>query len=114
MNELELTASQLKCLASPTCNDVLQALRALGEASAAEVARRVHRSPATIHYHLKCLVECGLVREAYRRPDAPAAAVAAALAPAAPWRLGPACRAFWRAAPWARGGDAAGRPAFRR
>lgn len=68
MDEIQLSAAQLKCLASPACNDVLQALRAMGQASAREIAGRLNRSPATVHYHMKCLIDCGLVREAFRRP----------------------------------------------
>ncbi len=70
INELELSAAQLKCLASPACSDVLQALRSLGQASATELARSISRSPATVHYHLKSLLKCSLVREAFRRPAA--------------------------------------------
>jgi DNA-binding transcriptional ArsR family regulator len=70
MEELELSAAQMKCLASPMCNAVVQALRALGQASAAELAKSIGRSPATVHYHLRSLLECSLVREAGRRPTA--------------------------------------------
>jgi len=68
MDTVELTLPQLKCLASPACSAIYAALRALGQASAAEIGRSVGRSPATVHYHVKCLLESGLVREAFRRP----------------------------------------------
>ena len=68
MDTVELTLPQLKCLASPACNAIYVALRGLGQASAAEIGRSVGRSPATVHYHVKCLLESGLVREAFRRP----------------------------------------------
>ena len=70
VDELELNAAQLRCLASPACNDVVRALRSLEQASATELAASVGRSPATVHYHLKCLMDCSLVREAFRRPTA--------------------------------------------
>ena len=70
MNELELNVSQLKCLASPACSTVVQALMALHQASATDIARAISRSPATVHYHLNSLLDCSLIREAFRRSTA--------------------------------------------
>lgn len=68
--ELVLTAEQLKCLTSPACNDVVVALRTLEPASATEIASKLDRSPATVLYHLRRLLDCSLVREVGRRPTA--------------------------------------------
>ena len=60
----------LKCLASPACNDVVRALRSLGQGTASEVGAAINHSAATAHYHLKQLLKCGLVKEAGKRPSA--------------------------------------------
>src|SRR5579862_7479 len=68
MNPHVLTADQLRCLASPVRNDVFAALRAVGTGSAREIAARIGRSPESIHYHLKSLLTCGLIRVTEKRP----------------------------------------------
>lgn len=63
-----LSSDQLACLSSPASNAVFTALRGLQRASAAEVARKVNRTPATVLYHLHRLEECDLAREVEKRP----------------------------------------------
>lgn len=70
-----LSAIQLECLASPACSTVFMVVRAMGRASAAEVANRIGRSPATVTYHLRRLLEAELIRviekrAAKRKPEA--------------------------------------------
>lgn len=68
MGQLVLTESQLECLASPSCGAVFRSLRAAGQATAAELAVQVERSPATVIYHLRRLEEVGLAEIVERRP----------------------------------------------
>ncbi len=72
---MTLTPEQLECLASPACSSVFRALRALGRASANEIASKVERSAATVIYHLRRLEASGLIiiverRAAKRKPEA--------------------------------------------
>lgn len=72
---MTLTPEQLECLASPACSSVFRALRALGRASANEIASKVERSAATVIYHLRRLEDSGLIavverRAARRKPEA--------------------------------------------
>ena len=74
-SKMTLTPEQLECLASPACSSVFRALRALGRASANEIASKVERSAATVIYHLRRLEESGLIeiverRAAKRKPEA--------------------------------------------
>ncbi len=65
-----LSVEQLKCLASPARNEVYIALRSLGRASAREIAERLGRKPASIHYHVEALLSVGLITEVERRAGA--------------------------------------------
>ncbi|MEI8283043.1 MAG: helix-turn-helix domain-containing protein [Armatimonadota bacterium] len=65
-----LTADQLKCLASPVRNDVFVAIRTLGQASAADIAKARGLSPETVHFHLKGLAKVNLIKPCGHRPTA--------------------------------------------
>lgn len=43
-------------------------LRALGQASTADVARSMGRSSEALHYHMRALLDAGLITEAFKRP----------------------------------------------
>lgn len=62
-----LTADQLRALASPARNEVFSRLCSLEQASVGELARSLGRSPESVHYHVKGLLEVGLAREAFKR-----------------------------------------------
>ena len=71
----ELTLEQLNCLASPPRSRVFSTLRAVGSASASEVASHLDRSAESVAYHLHQLASAGLVeavevRPTKRRPEA--------------------------------------------
>ncbi len=81
IEHLVLNEAQLACLASPACNEIVQALRLMKTASATDLARVVEKTPATVHYHLKCLLKVEMVeiessRATLRRPEAVFALVA--------------------------------------
>src|ERR1043166_3387722 len=70
-----LDERQLKCLGSLATSEVFAALRGARPSSATELGRLLHKSPATILYHIKALVEVGLVvqvgtRATARKPEA--------------------------------------------
>jgi DNA-binding transcriptional ArsR family regulator len=68
--EITLSADQLRCLASPSCQQVFVALRSMEQASAGEIAKQIARSPATVGYHLRALLATELIREAGKRVTA--------------------------------------------
>jgi predicted ArsR family transcriptional regulator len=66
--ELKLNAEQMLCLTSPVRNQLYAHLRARGQATVAELAKDMGRSPESVHYHVKELLKAGLITEAFRRP----------------------------------------------
>jgi DNA-binding transcriptional ArsR family regulator len=65
---------QLELLASPIRQEIVDAVAALGECSARELARELGVAPDALYYHLKKLVSAGLLasvgqRAATRRPE---------------------------------------------
>lgn len=63
-----LTQEQLEALAQPIRSEIYRRVRALGRATARELAGELGRSPEGLHYHLKLLERADLIREAERRP----------------------------------------------
>ncbi len=62
--------AQLRALASPVRQQVLQALGAIEPCTAKELAAHLGRKPVSLYYHLRALQEVGLVVEQERRPTA--------------------------------------------
>ena len=60
---------QLRALTSPVRSQLVQALQAVGRASAKELATLLGRLPESLYYHLRELVRVGLVVEVERRPS---------------------------------------------
>ncbi len=58
---------KLASLTSPVRQEILDAMHALGRASVAEIADAVNRAPDSLYYHLRILLEVGLVRKAGER-----------------------------------------------
>jgi DNA-binding transcriptional ArsR family regulator len=56
-------ARQIRALASPTRQDILDAVTAIGPCSVAELASVVDRRPDGLYYHIRRLVKVGLLRE---------------------------------------------------
>lgn len=61
---------QLAALSSPMRQEICNAVLALGEASTVEIARELGVPADTLYYHVRRLVECGLLRERGIRPTA--------------------------------------------
>jgi len=59
---------KLRALNNPIRHAIVTALRALGEASAGEIAAHVGEDAQLIHYHLRLLVESGLISRSHVRP----------------------------------------------
>lgn len=75
MTGVVLTEAQLECLASPVRAEVFHAVRTLGKASVAELAKHLGRSPESVHYHVRALAAAALLvlsetRPTERRPEA--------------------------------------------
>lgn len=58
---------QIRALASPARQEVVDALVAAGPASVAELAEHLGRAPDSLYFHLRRLEKVGLVREVGRR-----------------------------------------------
>jgi DNA-binding transcriptional ArsR family regulator len=59
--------AQLKTLASPVRQELLDLLISTGPASIAQLAERLERAPDSLYFHVRQLVKAGLVVEAERR-----------------------------------------------
>jgi DNA-binding transcriptional ArsR family regulator len=82
---LVLSRRQTALLISPARLEILEALDALGRASARELAAHLGRPPGAVYHHVRTLAQAGLladveVRRGARRPEAVYAPVAARLA----------------------------------
>ncbi len=62
------TAHQLRVLADPGRPAIFEAMCELAPCGAAELAGRLGRSPESLHYHLRKLLDIGLIRIVDRRP----------------------------------------------
>lgn len=85
---LVLSRRQTGLLLSPARLEILEALGALGRASARELAAHLGRPPGAVYHHVRTLTQAGLfvevgVRRGSRRPEAVYAAAAPRLAVAA-------------------------------
>ncbi len=60
-SQMTLNAKQIKCLVAPARVDIVEALRLAGNASIAELAERLNRSPHSLYYHMDLLEKCGLI-----------------------------------------------------
>jgi DNA-binding transcriptional ArsR family regulator len=58
---------QIRCLASPVRQEIVDTLQALGTASAADLAAELGRPADGLYYHLRSLLETGLVVAAGHR-----------------------------------------------
>src|SRR5690349_13731460 len=59
--------SQLRALASPLRQEIVDVLEVAGPCSIAELAARLDRAPDSLYFHLRRLVKTGLVIEVERR-----------------------------------------------
>ncbi len=59
--------AQVRAASSPTAHRLLGALERLGPASVRELAEQVGMAPASLYYHVRRLVEVGVVRAAGER-----------------------------------------------
>jgi len=65
---IELNEQQLSCLASPVRADVFTTIRTLGNCAIGEIARALNRPADSLYYHVRALLNAGLVREVSQRP----------------------------------------------
>ena len=59
--------AQIRALASPARQEVLDTLQALGRASVPEIAAQLGRPADALYYHVRALAKAGLLREVERR-----------------------------------------------
>ena len=59
---------QLRALRTPTRHRVLGAVLGLGRCSVAEIAKRLDWKAESLYYHVRALVEAGLIRRVEQRP----------------------------------------------
>jgi predicted ArsR family transcriptional regulator len=60
---------QVKALASPVRQDIVDVLASIGPATAPEIARSLGRRPDGLYFHLRLLSRVGLLKEATRPND---------------------------------------------
>jgi predicted ArsR family transcriptional regulator len=60
-SELVLTLDQVRCLGSRRRSEVLGAFRRIGRASVRQVAEHIGISIETVHFHVRSMVETGLL-----------------------------------------------------
>src|SRR4051812_9029350 len=63
-----LNKEQVKCLSSEARNEVLSAIRLLGQATVKEIAAKIGRSIETTHYHVREMARLGLLVVVGQRP----------------------------------------------
>lgn len=54
---------QVRALASPVRQDIVDAIEAIGPATAPEIARTLGRAPDGLYFHLRLLTKVGLLKE---------------------------------------------------
>jgi DNA-binding transcriptional ArsR family regulator len=59
---------QLRAMASPARQRVVAGLEALGKVSVRDLADHLGRGPESLYFHIRKLVECGLVEDVGERP----------------------------------------------
>jgi DNA-binding transcriptional ArsR family regulator len=62
-------AAQVRALESPTRQEIVDGLAALGQASMTELAEHLGRAADSLYFHVRKLMKIGLVREVERRQE---------------------------------------------
>ena len=66
----QVPRDQVRALRSPTCQEIVDALGALGPATVADLGAHLGRAPDSLYYHLRTLARVGLVEETKARTGA--------------------------------------------